>query len=215
MTQDPVATAATIVGAFTAAVASVAAVGSWRSARSANSTALLLADIERDRRRSELVPHIDIYPHPLSNGQVRLTVSLVGPPSLEHLASVTITVKDDNKDHRSNLAGGPSDEKVAEQVWGPYAFTPGVNGASANGRTVAPFAFDLGDSRDFEMIPTRPPSWNQDAVWWAAEYGNARVRLSFRCESTDGMVWTVPVESRVWTQGASNGEKWKRENRGS
>lgn len=125
---------------------------------------------------------------------MRLVVALDGPPALDRLDQLTVTIRDDTTDHRS-VAGGPTDEQIAAQIWGPYRFTPGVDGADRTGRAVAPIRLLLGDDRPFQLEPSTPPPWWTDPEAWRTEYAATPIRLAIRCCRRDNdHEWNVPLE---------------------
>jgi hypothetical protein len=125
---------------------------------------------------------------------VRLVVALDGPPALDRLDQLTVTIRDDTTDHRSRVAGGPTDEQIAVQIWGPYRFTPGVDGADPTGRAVAPIRLLLRDDRPFQLEPSTPPLWwTAGPEAWRAMYAAAPIRLAIRCRRNDNdHEWNVP-----------------------
>lgn len=63
-----------------------------------------------------------------------LSVRLVDSLPLCHLDEIRVEVaQSDDMDYTSRLAGGPTKEQVAVQVWGPLRFVPGSDGADRNG----------------------------------------------------------------------------------
>ena len=72
---------------------------------------------------------------------MRLSVFLAGAPELRRLDSLTVKIRDDHpwRADGSPLAGGPSSEEVAAQIWGPYRFIPGTGpGLTRLGASRAP-----------------------------------------------------------------------------
>jgi hypothetical protein len=187
-----------ILGLIATVVAAFAAVAAWLTARTSNRTARSLADLERQRRQAELIPQFVFGLKRTPDGGIAISPKLVGPPALDKLDRLTVTVRDDTLDHSNNLAGGPTPEQIAAQVWGPYRFIGGADGAPANGRSVAPIPLLLGDDRVFNLEKTRPPSWSADTgQWWTGLYGEAPVRLTLLCERDGYEPWTVPAEVEI------------------
>jgi hypothetical protein len=91
-------------------------------------------------------------------------------------------------------AGGPTAEQIDRQVWGPYRFVPGVDGADETGRSLEPFTLLLGDWRPFALERTPPPPWSNDSGSWRQRYADQPVRLTLSCYRKDHEPWTVPVE---------------------
>jgi hypothetical protein len=114
---------------------------------------------------------------------------------------VTVTIRDDIRGRAPVTAGGPTADQIARQVWGPYRFMPGVDGADETGRSVAPLKMLLGDSRPFTLERTPPPARANDSGSWRRHYADQPVRLTLGCYRQDHEPWTVPIEIAV-EQGA-------------
>jgi hypothetical protein len=93
------------IGSVAAAgIAAWAAYQSRSSAREANAAAGALAEIERDRRRSELMPRFRIVcrnmndelgvPPEVQELNLRMWVTFLGPPGLVQLNSLTVRIRD-------------------------------------------------------------------------------------------------------------------------
>ncbi|MCM4078244.1 hypothetical protein [Paractinoplanes hotanensis] len=116
---------------------------------------------------------------------------------LDGLDAIDMIVRDDFHERRgSGLGGARTDEEIANHVWGPFRFRPGIDGASSNGRSVATFALPLGEGMKFAMDPQDPPHWSTHATTdsWAKEYEGQPIRLLLRCRKAGFEPWTVPVE---------------------
>jgi hypothetical protein len=60
---------------------------------------------------------------------MRLRVAQNGPPSIDHLDSLVLSICNDDSywpDERNVAANGHNNEDVTNQVWAPYRFTPGT-----------------------------------------------------------------------------------------
>ena len=142
-----------------AIVSAVASVGGLALARRSATSAAKAADapevtatLDIDRRHSELTPRFRLTCEPSNPGTdtLRLRICLTGPPELERLDELTVTIRDDHpwRGQGTPLAGGPEPEQVARQIWGRWRFTPGVGpgaspaqgipGADETGRTCRP-----------------------------------------------------------------------------
>jgi len=182
------------IGSILAAgVAAWAAHQSKGAATKANEAAGALVGIERDRRHSELTPRFEVSCGLIGpgdyGGKLRLRVKLVGPPELETLDTLTVTIRDDHWRRRDEtlIAGTPSLphlEEIQRQVWGPYRFTPQVGPddarADVTGReTVYKSQIPVGEELPFQIEPTVPPSyataWSPEA--WRKDRGTV-VRLA-------------------------------------
>jgi hypothetical protein len=182
---------------FATVVAAVAAVGAgiaaWQSSRAAAS----LAAIERHRWHADLTPTFEVCCRASERDRAQLQVTLMGPPGLDGLDQVTVTIRDDIRGREPVTAGGPTADQIARQVWGPYRFVPGVDGADETGRSVAPLKMLLGDSRPFTLERTPPPAWSNDSGTWRQHNADQPVRLTLGCYRQDHEPWTVPIEIAV------------------
>ncbi len=139
-----------------------------RSAAAASTTAAL----DKQRRNAELTPRFRVTCGLSNPGSptLRLGVFLSGPPELERLDALTVTIRDDHpwRGQGTPLAGGPIPEQVAAQIWGPYRFIPGtgpgadhvggIPGADPTGRTTPTGGMPAGEELPFFLEPTFPPS---------------------------------------------------------
>lgn len=176
------------------------------AAEQATQAATKLAEIESQRRHSELCPRLRITCQPLNSGSdiLRMQVALVGPPGLDRIDMLTVTIRNDNflrgEDPVLEHMGGPTQEDVKRHIWGPYRFTPRVGPtndapADSTGRTVLyrsglPFGEDL----SFQLEHTFPGSWmrmGQDD--WLRQQGTV-IRLALTAEHTEHGKWYLPCE---------------------
>lgn len=189
--------ATAILGGVAALVAAIASVGSWVAARQANHAAATLARIERDRWHADLTPKFEVTCQTTGGDRAQLRVALVGPAGLDRLDRVIVSVRDDIRGRRPVTAGGPSAEQIAQHVWGPYRFVPGVDRADQTGRTVAPVELHLGDWRPFALERTPPPPWSGDIETWRRQYDSQPLRLTLTCHRQGDQPWTVPIELAI------------------
>ncbi|MFF1628928.1 hypothetical protein [Streptomyces sp. NPDC058272] len=178
---------ASVIAGSTAVFSAVATGGAWLAARRANATADAVARIERDRWHADLLP--------------QFSVRLVGPLPLCHLDEIRVEIaQSDDMDYTPRLAGGPTEEQVAAQVWGPLRFVPGSDGADRTGHTVVPFALAVGRGRPFALERTRSPFWWEDddrEERWRDKWLNLPMRLVLSCRREGFDPWTVPYEVDV------------------
>jgi hypothetical protein len=180
------------------------------AARSAEAAAVTAA-LDADRRHSEITPRFRIAVHPSNPGvdTLRLTVRLLGPPELERLDALTVTIRDDHpwRAQGTPLAGGPTPEQVAEQIWGRWRFTPGtgpnadsvrgVPGADRTGRITPTQGLPVGEELPFQLEPTRAPSWSQQSPEsWQRQVG-PWLRLRLECYRDGQPPWILPAEIMV------------------
>lgn len=166
------------------------------------------AAIDVQRRHGELTPRFRVEfsaPNPGSDAR-RLQVTLLGPPELRRLDALTVTVRDDHpwRAEKTPLAGGPTQEQVARQIWGPYRFTRGtgpgadpgrgVPGADETGRSTPTGGMPVGETLPFDMEPTWPPKWSG---WspedWRRQIG-PMLRLLLECHREGWEPWVLPCE---------------------
>lgn len=184
-----------------AALSAVAAVGSWKAARRANSTANAVANIERDRWHADLAPQFSITIERAEGDRATLDVQLVGPLPLHHLDRVSIAiVSSDDADRMPQLAGSRTQEEIDAQVWGPYRFTHGADGADVNGHTVRPVPLQVGRGRPFSIERTRPPHWQEGEdvnTRWRNQWLRKPLRLVITCTQEGFEPWVVPCDVEV------------------
>lgn len=185
----------------TAGLSAIATWGAWLAARRSAKTASTVARIEQDRWHAELLPQFQVSVDRAEGDRATLSVRLVGPLPLCHLDEIRIEVaQSDDMARIAGLAGGPSQEELDAQVWGPLRFTHGADGADINGKTVAPFALEVGKGRPFSMERTRPPHWqegNDRDARWRDQWLNTPMRLVLTCKRDGFKNWVVPFEVEV------------------
>jgi hypothetical protein len=210
---------AALIVAIVSALASVAAVRyARRSDRSAGRSAVAAersavasearAALEGQRRHAELTPRFRITCGPANPGTdtLRLVVFLAGPPELGRLDSVTVKIRDDHpwRADGTPLAGGPSPEEVAAQIWGPYRFIPGtgpgadlsrgIPGADPTGRVTPTRGMPVGEELPFALEPTSAPRWSAWSLEnWRAQIGNV-IRLQLDSHRDGWEPWTGTCE---------------------
>jgi hypothetical protein len=194
-----------------AIVISLVAVWYARRTTTANERTALaestVAELERERRHSELTPRLRVRCQPYNPGSDRykLTIKLVGPIGLDRLDDLVVTIRDDHpwRGQGTLLAGGPTSEQIAAQIWGPLRFVPGtgpgadpvrgVPGADPTGRTTPTGGLPTDEELPFVLEPTTPPKWSHQTVQdWLKERGTV-LRLTFQCRK-DTSTWTVVGE---------------------
>jgi hypothetical protein len=179
------------------AVAAITAVGAWWAARSSSQASAAMTAIERRRWHADLTPQLEFTCRVTSGERATLRVALVGPAALDRLDQVTVHIRDDIPGRAPVTPGGPTAEEIARQIWGPYGFVPGVDGADQTGRSVAPFELLLGDWRPLTLERTPATTWSGDATGWGRQYNDQPVRLTLACVREGDEPWTVPQEVRV------------------
>jgi hypothetical protein len=137
--------------------------------------------IERHRWHADLTPQFETTCTATSTGRAELRVAFAGPPGLDRLDRVVVSIRDDRRGRVPVTAGGPTAEQIAWQVWGPYRFVPGVDGADQDGRGVAPGELVLGDRVRFTLERTLPPPWAGDTDGWRRQYAGQPVRVTLTC----------------------------------
>ena len=192
------ATWAAVLGTVAAGLGAVAAFGAWATARAANKTGATLAAIEQRRWHADLTPECDIACRVVGSERAELRIALTGPVGLDRLDKLVVNIRDDIQRRAPVVAGGPSFEEISAQVWSPYRFVPGVDGADSNGRSVAPIELPLGDWCAFSLERTQPPPWSSnDHEWWRQQYVGAPLRLTLICNRGSHEAWVVPREVKV------------------
>jgi hypothetical protein len=192
--------AISIINVVAAVLVALATAGAWLAARHAAGAAASLTTIERHRWHAELTPQFDITCRATSDVLAELRVAFVGPAGLNRLDEVIVSIRDDIRGRAPVTPGGPTAEQIAGQIWGPYKFRPGVDGADPHGRSTAPVQMLLGDWRPYALEWTLPPMWmtsgNAGEQWWQ-QYIATPVRLTVTCVRDGREPWTVPREVTV------------------
>jgi type II secretory pathway pseudopilin PulG len=210
---------AALIVAIVSALASIAAVryarrsdqSAARSATASERSAVASearAALEAQRRHAELTPRFRVTCASANPGvdTLRLSVFLAGPPELGQLDSLTVKIRDDHPwraDGRP-LAGGPSPDEVAAQIWGPYRFMPGsgpgadstrgIPGADPTGRVTPTRGMPVGEALPFFLEPTRPPQWSSQPLDnWRTQVGTL-IRLQLDCQQDGLESWTLTCE---------------------
>ena len=197
-----------IVAAVEAAASAWYARRSDRSAARSADAAATTAALDLQRRNAELTPHIRVTCQPWNSGsdKLRLGLFLSGPPELERLDELIVTVRNDNlgRSQARPLAGGPTPEQVAAHIWGPYRFVPatgpdadparGIPGADPTGRRTPTNGMPVGEELIFCLEPTPPPPWShQNPEDWRQERGTV-LRLKLECRRDGRTPWTLTTE---------------------
>jgi hypothetical protein len=181
----------TSIAAASAAFSGLAAFGAWKASRQANDTAASVAQIERDRWHNALTPQLRLK---LEQSDGLLYVRFDGPAQLGRL-SIRLIIRDDfDRSRVPSLAGGPTPDEIAQVVWGPYRFRPGIDGADQLGRTVMPFPLDAGDRTRLALDPSARPAWYEGVDGeerWRRQYRNATIRLWADCEAEGHKPWRL------------------------
>jgi hypothetical protein len=181
-----------ILSSGATAIAAFAAVASWRSANAANQTTNSLVELERHRRHEELTPIFKITSTKLNMEVIHLSVQLVGPPGLDRLDRLTLSIRNDS---RFNLPPNTyvQDELMRNQIWGPYRFSLGIDNATSDGRGNSCESLFLGDSWLFQLERTQTPPWT-DSAWWGSQFSKLPIKLTLVGERNGDDPWIVPFE---------------------
>lgn len=167
-----------ILSALGGLVAAAPALGAWRAAWQASRAAATLTAIEQHRWHADLTPRFEVHCRTTGGDRAKLQVVFVGPPGLDRLDRVTMTIRDDIRGRAPVIVGGPAAEQIARQIWGPYQFVRGVDGVDESGRSVEPVELLLGDWRPFALKRTLPLPWSYDNSGWRQQYADQPVRGS-------------------------------------
>jgi hypothetical protein len=192
-----------IIAVLAALASAVAAIGSLRSSRRANETTRTLANLESDRRHSELTPSFEIELTPFGNANDEAWLDLRQTNGPLVLDSVVITILDEvGQDHWSRgLPENLSAEDAAVFIWGPYEFNSGASEQVDNYRKTKPRRYHRIAGTDWDhlhLVRTRPGAWMAGTLLedWRAEHSGP-LRLLITCELEDYAPWHIPVELPV------------------
>jgi hypothetical protein len=181
----------------------------------AASSAAITAGLDADRRHSELTPRFRITVSPTNPGSdtLKLVIYLNGPAELGRLDELNVTIRNDHhwRGETTQLAGGPTQEQIAEHIWGRWRFIPsvgpgadsirGIPGADDTGRTCPTRGMPVGEELQFALEPTQPPRWSEQTTeQWHAWMGNY-LRLRLECRRDGHEPWLLTVEMTIDDQG--------------
>ncbi|MFC1409937.1 hypothetical protein ACEZCY_24695 [Streptacidiphilus sp. N1-12] len=192
---------ATTVSAVSAAASALAAFAAYHAARKANSTAVAVANIERDRRHSELRPVLEIGTPQSATDPDILRFRFTGPDELESfgLLTVTVTIRDDrDRSNDSLLGGSPTREELAAQIWGPWRLRPRVDGADQQGRSAPGRTVRVGEELVSSIDKTLSPQWSRDQPGWDRQYSGAPIRLRVEITAEGFRPWVLLREVPPW-----------------
>ncbi|WP_018791131.1 hypothetical protein [Salinispora arenicola] len=194
----------TVTGIISAVATTATGLLAWQAARSANKaaheSAQVVKDADRDRRWNALTPQLTYTCVARDDGsRAELRIRLDGPIGLERLDRVTVRIRDDRPNRaKSLLAGGPTAEEVARQVWGPYRLNTNVENVNPSGRYVTfPDGVVVGEDLVCALEDTIPPPWNPDRRWWADQVDGMPVRITVECERDAHVPWRIKKEVPV------------------
>ncbi|MGW6741617.1 hypothetical protein ACWGDX_12975 [Streptomyces sp. NPDC055025] len=142
---------------------------------------------------ADLTPQFDLALTETGHNQALLNVHLNGPDALHHLDEVVITVGNDDMDHIVlHPSGGLTQDDVDAFVWGPFRFSPYINGTDEHGRGPEAFPLEVGAGRPLAMQRTRPAPWmeGKSQGTWQGENGGNSIRLVLTCRRGD-QKWVI------------------------
>lgn len=98
---------------------------------------------------------------------MRLRVAQQGPPGLDHLDNLTLSIGNDDSywpDERNVVANGGNYEQVRNQVRAPYGFSPETGPGEARadrhgGETLYEAPLPAGEEVSFQLERTQPGTW--------------------------------------------------------
>ncbi|WP_336319811.1 hypothetical protein [Streptomyces lavendofoliae] len=183
------------IAAAAALFSGAAAIAAYMTAKEANRTASSVAQIERDRWHTEMAPQVGLR-FDDSRGYPELRVKFNGPAALMQV-DLILQIRDDKEHRGSQLAGGPTAGQVAQVIWGPYRFRPGVDGAGPLGRATAPALLLHRAETRFALEPTVPPSWYASAQQWREDHDGETLRLWVQCRAEGHKPWLLSADLRT------------------
>lgn len=197
---------AALVVSIVAAAGSVGAV--WYSRRSAKAAAVsaaaagTTAALDSQRRHDELTPEFGVSIAAGVGEHAEMRVELTGPPGLDRLDEVTITILDEaGVGHWAHgLPGKVSPEEARRFVWGPWEFNTGASAQVTDNRTTRPRPYSRPDGKNWDRLSlarTRPGHWmgaTTPEQWQRQQDGP--VRLQITC-SRGGEQWDLLREIAV------------------
>lgn len=187
-----VSTWTAIVSALIAGVSLYISLGARKLAKEAGS-------IELDRRHTELEPKFKMEFRGGSNHQspgvtqfYRMKLELIGPTALQELDKISIEIRD-SKRKPPELQNFKNRSVMEKQLWSPYRFTPGVDEAPSDGRTVVYRPFSVHESAEFQLEDNPvPPGTSPD--WWESSISSSEFKVWVICEKKDFRNWKIPLQ---------------------
>jgi hypothetical protein len=152
-----------------------------------------VAQIEQDRRRSELTPKFGFSFTADSDQTATLTAEFTGPAELDRLDEVVITILDEPVDRWGHgYPQGVSEDEARLFVWGPWHFNTGASVQIADRRTTQRLALDRTNGKNIVPLPlerTRPGRWmtGTSQEKWLQDRGGT-LRLHIACRRGD-LTW--------------------------
>ncbi|MGC4980550.1 hypothetical protein ACLQ18_07880 [Streptomyces sp. DT193] len=182
----------TSIAAAAALFSAAAGLAAYKTAKEANRTSGAMAQIERDRWHTEMTPQVQLS-FDNASGAPHVVVKFLGPAPLTQIETV-LRIRDDRERGSSQVGGAPTAPQVADVVWGPYRFRPGVDGADPLGRAVAPFVLVHRGHTRFALEPTPAPSWYPSAQVWHDDYDGTKLRLWVECSAQGHKPWILSAD---------------------
>lgn len=183
-----------------AGAAFLTAVASWHATARASDTAEAMRRIEHDRWRHEFAPVLVFQPvhQPAPHQRKTMLRFKFDGPAMHERVTVRMSIFPDGRFRKPGVTHGLTRQQIEAQVWGPYRFEPGIDGASGDGKSVPEFTLSLGQQRSFWLIETDPPASypGGQAEWWH-HYCESPVRV--RVEITaGGETWADIKDVEQW-----------------
>ncbi|MBB6000145.1 hypothetical protein [Streptomonospora salina] len=164
---------------------------SWRNARHAGTKAA----IETHRQHAELTPVFRTTCHAQNKHSVLLELMLAGPVGLDGLDRVEAMLADPVPDRQPVIAGGPTQQELDDQVWGPYRFMLSTTGVVSH-RTAEAQDVRPNTPIRFRLEQTPAPHWAIPAHW-AEFYGRKPVLVTLDCYKDGFNPWRVERQAVV------------------
>lgn len=180
---------------WAAAVSALFAGASWLVARDARKSANRSIEIEADRRHTELEPEFSMEIWGVAGTDTyKMHLDLLGPVALQDLDTVTLEIRD-TKRKPVELKEGVVPPHLESQLWAKYRFSPGVDGAPANGRTISTFNLSIDESVQFQLELTPIPAGTSEE-WWKQFILNRQFKVWIICEKEGYKKWKIPLQPK-------------------
>ncbi|QKW15469.1 hypothetical protein [Verrucosispora sp. NA02020] len=179
-----------------APVTAATAVIAWLAWRTAKAVRRDQSASETRRRHREMRPTLDVtIEHPNGHEIGILSIKLTGPREVERYDRIQVRIRDDKERPPPRTGSNVTVEKQNAQVWGPFRFRHGVDGAREDGRVAEQGGKAVTDRWLFSLDRTTAPEWYGGGdPEWRRTYDGTPLRLRVAISRAGSMPWVELLE---------------------